>query len=935
MPVFGLLKRSVNMKRGLEIKMAKTHWLRRVSNAGRVRRWVLSVFLVWMIVGGSKTLCSAEPRRVAIMPAVADFEIQSDWRKALSGFDARVQAELLKGWQVEVLSRAGLSTVVFEQKLRAATDPKAPAHRVLPADLVALTVFDFQGKELRLYAVPVGGSMKVGNPTVLRAKSPQDLASALPAEVARILARSGKLSPRREAAAANPKAPPTAQRLVCALLAPVSPEGLLDKSALGLAPLIQAGLEQAVSSGNAGAVQLVERTDMARLIDEKALHAAFGSGMDVNAATQFGRMVKADLIVVPFIHAADKVKIETDVFAVEVSTGRLLDCFSWSGAPGAQIPVEQVAAFLQKASSIARESAGHPVPDNATARHAEAAFLASVPEQWAGLRMREAAKNQAATRMADAALALNADDPALMLKTVQQLISKAIPASFHQHAAAFLPNSEWVQESERIRKSGQYAVLLADARHVFELPLIELQKEPSGEGGFLMASYWNRVGESQKALQVLTAAGKVPGDPADKVSVFYVEVARAYMGLGRYKECAETILRRGQFSRYAMNLLVDAFRADGDEANEFKYLWINRTKLDSDYDRHARVIDLAVKFGKASEALELFADGTFDWARAELIVQLAAIRARIAAGQKEITVSDAQCALINARNEKNGTVAKELEKILASLNAKPLEHLLRAGDFLRLPPDCVIHLIHDQTIAPAHARVVAEHVAAFWGCTVQIWPVKLEARKLSFFQPLAQALDGARLQRLLTDAALPAQRFLGRIFLTHEKLIATQNGAYSADVYSWALPQLTVLSEHYFTKFANLDKRTLPLIDAIVASEMRAVKLATRRHLLSNPDIANHFAPIPPDLFSNNGTLVMNRHELGISPRTAAVFREITWDQIAAELARRDEEAEQQRVDPRDRPIVEDLSRQLQAAKPEIVQPTTPAASKTGAAAGR
>ena len=125
------------------------------------------------------------------------------------------------------------------------------------------------------------------------------------------------------------------------------------------------------------------------------------------------------------------------------------------------------------------------------------------------------------------------------------------------------------------------------------------------------------------------------------------------------------------------------------------------------------------------------------------------------------------------------------------------------------------------------------------------------------------------------------------------------------------------------------------MIDAIVASENRAVKLAITTHLRADSDIGNDFAPIPPDLFSNNGTLVMNRHELGISPRTAAVFREITWDQIAAELARRDEEAEQQRVDPRDRPIVEDLSRQLQAAKPEIVQPTTPAASKTGAAAGR
>ena len=915
--------------------MTLSQYIGGCSYGAMLCRRLLLFVLAWMTVGGSTILSAADGRRVAIVPAVADFEIQSEWRRALSGFDARVQAELLKGWQVEVLSRAGLSTVVFEQKLRAATDPKTPMHRVLPADLVVLTVFDFARKELRLYAVPVGDSMKVGNPTVLKAKSPHDLSSAVPAEAARILARIGKLTSQQpDPAAANPNAPAAAQRLVCALLEPVSPEGILDASVLGLAPLIRAGLEQAVSSGNAGAVQLVERNNMTQLINEKALKAAFGSGLDANAATQFGRMVKADLIVVPFVHAVDKAKIETDVFALEVSTGRLLECFSWSGVPGEQIPLETISGFLRKASSKARELAGHQTPDNAKARHAEAAFLASIPEQWAGLRMSTATTNQAAMRMADAALALSADDPALMVKTMQKLISQAMPLVFHQHAPAFVPNADWLLEAERLRKSGQFAALQADARRVFELPLLEMQREPSGEHNLLMAWYWNNLGEYEKALQTVGAGGKQNVGSTDDGSG-YEQVARAYMGLGRYKKCTETVLQRGRFSSFAMKLMVDAFRADGDEANEFKYMWINRTKLGTEYDRDARLIDLAVKFGKTSEALEFFADGSLDWARAEPGVQLAAIRARIAAGQKEIAISDAQCALMIARKEKKGPLITELEKILASLNARPLDRLLRAGDFIRLPSDCVIHLIHDQTILPAHARAVAEHIAGFWRCPVQIWPVKLEARKLSFYKPLAEALDSVQMHRLLTEAALPAQRYLGRVFLTHEKFIATRNGNYYADVHSWSLPRLTALSEHYFAKYEHLDKRPLPLIDAIVACAIPSVKHAMWRHLQADTDIANDFAPIPPDLFSNNGRLVMDRHELGISPRTAAVLREITWEQIAVEIDRRVEEGTEQRVDPKDRPIIEDLSRQLGTIKPAIVSPPTLPATKEGKAAGR
>ena len=900
--------------------MRKSHSVRHPKSPTDFRRLLL-FFLAWVAASEVHGLRAAEVRRVAILPAVVDFEIQSEWRKALSGFDARVQAELLEGWQADVLSRAGLSTVVFEQKLRAATDSTAPLHRVLPADLLAMTVFDSTRKELRVYAVPVGDSMKVGKPEVLKAKSPGELSNALPVKVARILAGAASLSPRKqEATPAKPGPAGDARRIVCALIEPVSPEGLLNASALGLSPLIRAGLEQAASSGEAGAVELVERNEMARIIDEKAMKAVSASGLDANGVAQLGRMVKADLVVVPFVHAVRGKTVETDVFALEISTGRLLDCFSWAGSLGDPIPAKTVSDFLQRAAAKARESAGGALADNPKARHAEAAFLATVPEQWAGLRMRAATANQVATRIADAALALSADNPTLMIQTAAKLLHKATPATFHPHAAEYLPNADWVQETERIRKSGQFEILQANARRVFELPLTELRKDPSGEGNFLLASFWNNLGEYQKALDVLSSAGKVPSDPAD-TSTNYEQVARAFMGLGRYKECIETINPRPAFSRYAMRMLADAYRANRDEAGEFRILWFNRTRLDYEYDRHARAIDLAVKLGKTSEALEFFADGSMDWPRAETVVQLAGIRARIAAGQKDAAVSDAQCALMAAQKQKKQAAARELEAMLASLGAKPLEKLPRAADFIRLPPDCIIHLIHDQSITPVRAREVAGHLAGFWGCPVQVWPVTLEMRKLSFFQTFAQTLDSQRVHQMLSESALPPGRYLGRVFLTAEKLIWMNNGVYSADVYGWNRPTLAVLSEHYFAKYSSLDERSLPMIDAIAAAPMTAVKLALLTHLRSDRDITNDFAPVSPDVFSNNGTLLMNRHELGIAPRTAALLKELTWEQIEAEIVRPEKKAPPQPLNPRDRPIVDDLSRQLRGMKPETIQP--------------
>ena len=891
-----------------------------------LRRLLQCLLLPCLLHCGSERSSGADSiRRVAVLPAFMDFEIQSNWREALSGFDARLQAELLKGWQTEVLSRAGLSTVVFEQKLRLATDQKAPLYRVLPADVVVLPVFDWHSHDLRLYIAPIGPSMTVGQPVLLKAKSPKDLADTLPGEAARVLARIGKLAVREpEAAGAKTDEAQPAERLVCALLDPISPEGRQNAAAVAAAPFIRAGLDQAVASGSGGGVRLVERNEIARLIEEKALNAAFGSGLEANAAAQFGRMLKADLILVPFVHPAGPNKqVEIDWFALEVSTGRLLECVSWASAPGEPLPVGTMTAFLAKASARARELARRATPDDANARHHEAAFLMSLPEQWDGLRMDYwSTLLPLQLRIIDAALALNSDEPALVEKTLGLM---RIPDSDFPERRKYFPHSEWSHEMGRLEKTGQMEVMRSAARRVFELPLLELQRQPSPNRTRYLAFYWNRMGEYQKALDCLTAGGKQEGNLGDKL--FYDEAALAFMGLRRYKECAETVLRQETFTRHAMWLAADAYRALGNEKEEFNLLLRNIRALDRELDRYVRVLDLAVKLGRTDDVLRSYGVRNYWEFRAEPFVIVAGVRARLAAGQKEIAASEAQCALINARKQHDGPVIKELEKILADLGEKPLDHLLRAGDFVKLPQDCVIHLLHDQTIDAGHARAVAEHVAGFWGCPVQLWPVKLEARKLSFYKPLGQTLECRKLIGILMEAGLPSQRYLGRAFLTREKMNSLGGNGVWGDLWHQATPQLSLVSDHFLEKsrqFPKLESRPLPLLDAIAVSTFASVENVLWSRSRSGEGSANGFNPVPPDLFSLSGHLYLDDHELGISQRTAAALAEITWDEIAAAITENHDlnyYPKDAAIDPKDRPIVEDLSRQLRGMKPETVLP--------------
>jgi len=233
--------------------------------------------------------------RVAFLPSFTDFDSATAFRLTLPQFDARLQAELLAAFEAEVLARAGLSAVVFEQKLRTATEADAPPMQVLPADVLVLTILDVAKRQLRVHVNRVGPGMKLGAEETFPIANPKQLGTILPLQVARHVASVAGLAPRKaqlEVSAASER-----DKLVCAVLDPVSSSGQ-HPAVAQMAPVLRAVLEQALSDP-ALRVELVERTAAAAaLLEERALSSMSGA-WNPNAASALGRLAKADLVLVP------------------------------------------------------------------------------------------------------------------------------------------------------------------------------------------------------------------------------------------------------------------------------------------------------------------------------------------------------------------------------------------------------------------------------------------------------------------------------------------------------------------------------------------------------------------------------------------------------------------------------------------------------------
>ncbi len=852
--------------------------------------------------------------RIAFLPSFSDFETQSPMRAALPAFDARLQAELLNGWDSEVLSRAGLSAVVFEQKLRVAENGSAPALRVLPSGFLVLSVLDQPNNQLRVFVNRVGTHMTLVPPKIFPIKNPGDIANGLPGEVARHIASVAGLTAHSPATQnKNPQGKP----LVCSLLEPVSAGGA-QADLSKVAPLIRAVLEDVVASEDAGAT-LVDRTESAKLLDEKTLAATIG--LNANGATDLGRIAKADLILIPFIHFQTTDKIGTDLFAVDVVTGRMLACRSWSGSLLAPPPAGVVKELLQEGLHAAGESIARPVADDLELRHAEARFIINLKEGWAGLRQLVATEAELSIRLGDAALALASDDPPLMRNAVTAFYRGATPGALYPLQHEYDATDGRLQQIRELKKSGQLDLIYNQARQILELPMTELAKENADPDLRRFGELWIRLGDAKKGWAILNR-GDQPIEELVAKSPFYESLVVALMNLGRYQDCVDLLERRGKWSSICTSIILDAYRALNNKKREFELMRLNAASTCKIDRMTARFLALGIDQGQAEATLGNVVQLGNDWVMNSPLVRMAMIRARIAAGQKDLAIADAQCALLAAAKTKDAAAQKELTGILTELAAKPLASLPTPRDFLTLPGDCRIDLIHDQTIESKYAREVATHVAHFWGCAVHVRSIQLDVSKFSSYLKLPQALDGNGFADSVARANLPDGPTLGTVVLTQTKLVSKKQN-YAGDIYSIERGSLTLLSDHYFRKFKANDPRPLPLITAIAAAQLNRVS----RKILDASKVqhswANVFCPPPPDLFSTNGRLDLVALDLGISPGTGALLQKVPASDLLNFTAKlpRPARANAPEANPADAPLILDLSNQISQAQPTIITP--------------
>ncbi|MDH4443926.1 MAG: hypothetical protein QE267_02215 [Akkermansiaceae bacterium] len=874
---------------------------------------VLNIISVIAIVFAGYCVAKEVPK-IAFLPSFSDFDGGTPMRAALPAFDARLQAELLKGWNSEVLSRAGLSVVVFEQKLRAVGEPSVPMLRVLPSGFLVFCVLDQPNKQLRVYVNRVSAGMALAEPRMFPIRDAKSIANELPREVAKHVAAVAGLSPNDQAA---PSRSGTQKAVVCSLLEPVNTGGANPN--LGqVSPLIRAVLESLVASEEVGAT-LVERSESSKLLEEKAMNSI--NGLDSNGATHLGRMVKADLILIPFIHFQNPDRIDTDLFAVDVATGRMLACRSWTGGLLDTPPAALVRELLFEAVQTAGESSLSPVPDDRGLRHAEAGFMIGLKQGWNGLRQLVATEAELSIRLGDAALALASDDEAIMRKAAKTFYRDATPAALHPLVFEYNPDDQGISQISALKKSGQLDLLLQQARQVFELPMTELARTNADDDLQLLAELWIRLGDSTKAWSILTRGGQPIQELALK-SPYYQTMVVALMNLGRYQECVDLLENRKKWNSLCTTILLDAYRALGNKQREFEIMRLNLKSACKTERTTSRFLDLAIERGEAGPVVGAVVATGNSWMISSPRVRKSMSRARVAAGQKELAISDAQCGLIAAVKAKDVETQKEMRAIISELGASPIVSLPAAREFLVFPKGFRIDLIHDQTVDLKYVSEVAAHVAAFWGCPVHVRSVRVDLTGCSGYQKLSQALELNFFADLLTHVSFPDGSAIGTVFLTQTKLISKKKD-YTGDVYCLSRGAILVLSDHYFRKFKDSDARPLPLITAIAAAKLTGVSRMVRSQTKGTGSWEEVFFPPPPDLYSANGNLHLVALDLGVSPATGAMLEKVSPSALMQSIPEINARAKAETAPPAgtDLAIIIEFNQQISEAKPTIINP--------------
>jgi hypothetical protein len=847
--------------------------------------WLISLISVFPQITRAEEDAKFTPR-IAVLSSLSDVGSSGPIRWWLAGFDAALQAELLENWDVVMLSRAGLSNIIFEQKLAIARGESDLPPQVPAADYLVFSILDSRSGELRMHVMKVGEEMELTPARVVHYGDFQKLGGPFAKQIAAELAKELKLKllPKEKKPSAAPR-DQDSPALKIALLNPLAARSVKEQGSQ-LGPLLRANLEIALATAPFP-FELVERERVTTLMDELALGES--GATDANGAAKFGRMVGADLILMPYVHPAPGDAVHVTVLAIDSTNGRIMAGRSWTSDALAPPP----AAFFTALSNDAvtrRQATTRVWPGEAAMRHAEARFLGGLPDASLGLRASRAVRAELALGWASSALALSHDEVKLTRSLVGKLIYAALP---YETSLEIKYHAELEDTKSYIdlKESGILAEIQQQARRIFAMPLAELLADADSNTTDLgrMVFFECSTGHPQAAVELVEKNTRA-FDDLIRYTTLRGYYAKALVDLGRYQDCMDLLSRfasKHLDSRFYFTAL-DAMRALGDTRREFEYFRRTASARMKTFRLTdvARFLELSAKHGKPNSELLAYSYYTDSWTRDSPLIRGPLVSLRIAAGQKERAISDGQCAYLSYRIEKDEAGMKRMSAILKELDAEPLDSLPQPADFIRLAPGTRLDLIHDQGIPKKRAETLAQLIADLWDCEVHVIPFTLDITRVAGYRQISRSVDGRGLANALMTTTRSGDNLFQSIFLTSEKLHSGEEGKW-ADIFgsaaAFSAAQLT--SSYYFDRQSNRGQRTVE-DDLAIACSLPLPWVHLRDVAKNGGKGVEWFAPMPPDMFATSRNLTLDHRLPGVSPDTGRRLAEVPpekWGRLAAE----------------------------------------------------
>lgn len=643
------------------------------------------------------------------------------------------------------------------------------------------------------------------------------------------------------------------------------------------------------------------------------------------AGAQVGRLVNADIVFVPYVHFHSEENVSTDLFVVNPSTGSILAVASWAGGALSQPPNQVIESLVSDALGKASNRAEDEVRDDRERRHQEAQFITSLRGRdfQVGLRPDKTTSVKQSIRWSDAALSLAHDDESQMMAIADELLYYSTASLRHPSHAELHPDYVGMETLMPLLKNAPLTKQLNDAaRRVYELPLAGLLKAGHSGARLHLADLWISTGDAQKAVDLL-GQGKAGTSLDVKSHDERTSMCRALMSLGRNKEAADFMLQSDKQTYVSSHLAADALHLCKDFDREMKLLWDFRNNYMAESSFVGRFLEVLTLKGRAGEAVKFVAKNADSSSFSKRAVWIPFVRARLASGQKELAISDAQCALLAARYEGFSEEERVLSKLLAENGAGPLDKLPTIAQGVRWPDDSCIHFIRDNTVNPELALRVARLVANFWGCKVKVWVLhSMDLKQLSFYRPVSRAVSGDRLAEMCIRVKLPEEVTLGVMLLTLDKFYAG-SGEDSFDSAGTSEGAFSVRSGHYVDKFLRVRNRPIEMELALLMSSLWGVQSALIDHTVEQHPDEGWFCPFPPDVFSRQWSLSVDRLDLGVAPHTLKRLKEMDVRKLIRTIQQEHEMAKDDA--PRDfgpdQRFVKLWSNELASQKPVVVSP--------------